>query len=285
VVGAGFYADVVADAITFHCADGVEAHSLLETLRLGMRSVLEMQREDVQALVIAASGTDEVRAVLYDPMPGGSGLLDQAVERWGEVVAAARTVVENCPAVCERSCGDCLQSFRNAFVHRHLDRHAAARVLGALGNVLELGHEIPPRLPAAAGPEGVPTNRAEAALKAMLARAELPPGEWHHPIDLGRPLGVTRPDVFFAGDDAHDPGICIYLDGLSDGIHGNPETAARDRAIRETLRAHRYEVIEIPASELTDREAMRGRFFRLARLLVGLDRAREVRDQTAWFEE
>jgi len=283
VVGAGFYADVVADAITFHCADEVEAHSVLETLRLGMRSVLEMEREDVQALVIAASGTDEVRAVLYDPMPGGSGLLDQAVDRWGEVVAAARTVIETCPAVCERSCADCLQSFRNAFVHRHLDRHAAARVLAALGNVLELGHEIPPRLPAAAGPEGVPTNRAEAGLKAMLARAELPPGEWHHPIDLGRPLGVTRPDVFFAGDDAQDPGICIYLDGLSDGIHGNPETAARDRAIREALRARRFEVIEIPASELSDRDAMRSHIFRLARLLVGPERARDLRADDSWF--
>lgn len=222
--------------------------------------------------------------MLYDPMPGGSGLLDQAVERWGEVVAAAHAVVENCPSVCERSCVDCLQGFRNAFVHRHLDRHVAARVLSTLGNALEVAHEIPARLPATAMPGGIPTNQAEATLRALLGRAELPPGEWHHPIDLGRPLGTTRPDVFFAGDGPHDPGICIYLDGLSDGIHGNPETAARDRAIREALRAERYEVIEIPASDLSDREAMRGHFFRLARVLVGLDQARRLRDDVAWFE-
>ena len=63
-------------------------------------------------------------------------------------------------------------------------------------------------------------------------------------IDLGRPLGTTRPDVFVAGDGPQDPGICVYLDGLSDGIHGNPETATRDRAMREALRAQRYEVLD-----------------------------------------
>lgn len=157
-------------------------------------------------------------------------------------------------------------------------------MLSALGGGLEVAHEIPARLPTAVTPEGVPTNRAEAALKGLLARAELPPGEWHHPIDLGRPLGTTRPDVFFAGDGPQDPGICVYLDGLSDGIHGNPETAARDRAIREALRAQRYEVLEVPATELSDREAMRGHFFKLARLLVGLERARTVRDEPSWFD-
>ncbi len=283
VVGAGFYADVVADAITFQCSDAVEAHSVLEALRLGMRSVLEMEREDVQTLVIARSGTDEVRAVLYDPMPGGSGLLDQAMDRWAEVMAGARTVVESCPGGCERSCIDCLQGFRNAFIHRHLDRHAASRVLTSLGAGLEVAHEIPARLPNVAAREGVPTNVAEATLKALLERAELPPGEWQHGIDLGRPLGTTRPDLFFAGDSPHDPGVCLYLDGLSDSIHGNPETAARDRAIREALRARRYEVIEIAASELSDRDAMRGHFFRLARLLCGLDRARQIRDEPGWF--
>jgi hypothetical protein len=284
VVGAGFYADVVADAITFPAADRDEAHSVMEALRLGMRSVLEMEREDLQTLVIATSGTDEVQAVLYDPMPGGSGLLDQAVETWGDVIRAAREVVDTCPGACERSCVDCLQSFRNAFVHRHLDRHTAARVLSELGGQLDVAHEIPARLPTASGPEGVPTNTAESTLKALLARAQLPAGTWQQPIDLGRPLGVTRPDVFFEGDGDLDPGVCIYLDGLSDGIHGKPETAARDRAIRETLRARRYEVIEIPASELSDRDAMRSHFFRLARLLMGLDDARRVRDEAEWFE-
>ena len=89
--------------------------------------------------------------------------------------------------------------------------------------------------------------------------------------------------MFFEGDGALDPGVCVYLDGLSDGFHGNPETAARDRAIREQLRAKRYEVIEIAASDLSDRKAMRGHFFRLARLLVGLDRARTLRDTEEWL--
>ena len=55
-------------------------------------------------------------------MPGGSGLLEQLCARFGEVVTAALKVVETCPSVCERSCIDCLQTFRNAFYHRYLDR-------------------------------------------------------------------------------------------------------------------------------------------------------------------
>jgi hypothetical protein len=42
-----------------------------------------------------------------------------------------------------------------------------------------------------------------------------------------------------------DEGICIYLDGLSGHLHGNPETAERDREIRSWLRNNGYEVIEV----------------------------------------
>jgi hypothetical protein len=33
-------------------------------------------------------------------MPGGSGLLDQLCERFGEVAAVACEVVEHCPSLC-----------------------------------------------------------------------------------------------------------------------------------------------------------------------------------------
>lgn len=130
----------------------------------------------------------------------------------------------------------------------------------------------------------MPVNDAEATLRGMLQRAGFPEGEWHREIQLGKPLGSTTPDVFFAGEDGDDPGACIYLDGLSEHIHGNPATASRDRAIREELRARYYEVFEIPASELQDRDAMARYFFRLARLLLGRDAARTLRDDPSWFE-
>jgi SOS-response transcriptional repressor LexA len=70
---------------------------------------------------------------------------------------------------------------------------------------------------------------------------------------------------------------------LSGHIHGNPETFQRDRQIREQLRATGYEVIEIAASDLYDRDKMSRHFYRLGRLLVGREHAQEIRQRTDWF--
>jgi len=281
-----FYADIVADSLGLpSCSNREEACSLLEALRIGMNQVLDMEREDVQVLVIGRLGTDEVDALLYDPMPGGSGLLDQALDRWPEVVAATTELLEGCASVCERSCIDCLQTFRNAFFHVYLDRHVAIDRLRKFGSAMHFAHDIPVRLPEA-HPKGseIPVNEAETQLRALLQRAGFPQGQWHAEINLGRPLGSTSPDVFFPGDDTDDPGVCVYLDGLSQHIHGSPRTAARDRAIRDQLRSRYYEVFEIPASELFDRDAMARHFFHLARVLMERDRARTLRDDPSWFE-
>jgi ATP-dependent helicase YprA (DUF1998 family)/SOS-response transcriptional repressor LexA len=285
VTPTGFFADVVADALALPaCLNHEEAYSVLEAVRTGASRVLEMDREDLDILVIARPGADEILGLLYDPMPGGSGLLDQLCGRFPEVVKAAREVVEGCPSACARGCVDCLLTFRNAFFHKHLDRQLAARQLRAWGESLELSHEVPPRQPATA-PAGrrVPVGDAEPQLRALLNRAGFPEAEWQREIVLGLPLGSTRPDCFFPGDDERDPGVCIYLDGLSEHIHGNPATVARDRAIREELRARHYEVFEVAATELWDRQAMIRHFFRLGRVLLGRDRARELRDRPDWF--
>lgn len=282
----GFLADVIADALSLPgCANREEAYSVLESLRVGMSRVLEMEMEDLAILVIGRMGTDEVDALLYDPMPGGSGLLEQACARWKEVVEASLDVVTNCASSCPRSCIDCLQTFRNAYYHALLDRQLAGERLKLWGVSLHLSHEIPARLPASSPRmSAMPVGEAEPRLRELLSRAGFPAGEWHKQILLGRPLGSTSPDVYFPGDDPGDPGVCVYLDGLSQHIHGNPETAAQDRAIREELRARNYEVFEIPASELDDRDAMSRHFFRLARVLLGKDAARSLRDNPSWFD-
>ena len=84
-------------------------------------------------------------------------------------------------------------------------------------------------------------------------------------IRLDRALGTTTPDVIYRTED-HDPdeGVCIYLDGLSAHLHGNPETAERDREIRTWLRNHGCEVIEITVHDLDDEDAMVRHFRRLA---------------------
>ena len=56
-------------------------------------------------------------------------------------------------------------------------------------------------------------------------------------IRLSAALGSTTPDVIYRDED-HEPdeGVCVYLDGLSAHLHGNPETAEQDREIRDWLR-------------------------------------------------
>lgn len=281
------YADIVVDALSLpDCPDREEAYSLAEAIRAGMSQVLEMERDDdVEVLVIGRPGAEAVDAVLYDTMPGGSGLLEQATDRWSEIVNAAREIVENCAGACERSCVDCLRTFRNAYYHRYLDRNRAARVLSIRGDSLTASHEIPERMPTESGDTPEPgVNVAEQRLRHMLNRAGFEAPEWHHQIDLGRPIGTTSPDCFWMGETAHDPGTCLYLDGLSAHIHGNPETARQDRRIREELRARFYEVIEVAASDLSDREAMQRHFYRLARILEGKERALQVAENAQWYE-
>ena len=126
----GFYADVTADTLSLpECDDATTAYSVLEALRFGAARVLDMHMDDLQILVMGHVERNDVDAVLWDPMPGGSGLLDQLCERFGEIVQAAHDVVDNCPAVCGSSCIDCLQTFRNAYYHPSLDRAVARECL------------------------------------------------------------------------------------------------------------------------------------------------------------
>ena len=291
----GFYADVTADVLSLPaCDDTTTAYSVLEALRFGAARVLDMHMDDLQILVLGHVEREEVDAVLWDPMPGGSGLIDQLCERFGEIVQAAHEVVDNCPAVCGSSCIDCLQTFRNAYYHKFLDRAVARERLDEWARVLSFDHDIPPLQPAAT-PRGsaVPVNDAETKLRHLLFAAGFGEGVRGEQIRLDRALGTERaraasgtttPDVIYRNEDHDsDEGVCIYLDGLSEHLHGNPETAERDREIRTWLRNRGYEVIEIPANELDDEDAMVRHFRRLASYLGMRDVRNQVRDDRSWF--
>lgn len=47
------------------------------------------------------------------------------------------------------------------------------------------------------------------------------------------------PDFFYLPATDHYDGICMYLDGMSRELHGNPERQKRDRRIREEVRDKR----------------------------------------------
>ena len=293
----GFYADVTADALSLpECDNATTAYSVLEAMRFGAARVLDMHMDDLQILVIGHVERDDVDAMLWDPMPGGSGLLDQLCERFGEIVTAALEVVENCPAVCGSSCIDCLQTFRNAYYHRFLERAVAKERIEEWGRSLSVDHAIPPLQPATSpGENAVPVNDAEVKLRHLLRAAGFGEGARGEQIRLDRSLGTERahvvsgtttPDVIYRTEDHDsDEGVCIYLDGLSAHLHGNPETAERDREIRTWLRNRGYEVIEITVNELDDEEAMVRHFRRLASYLGMRDARNRVRDDRSWFRD
>lgn len=291
----GFYADVVADCITLSdLGNHREAYSLLEAIRMAATQLLDMHLQDLQLLVIGHVDRDEVDAVLWDPMPGGSGLLQQIRDNFTEIVGVACEILSGCPADCGSSCSECLQNFRNGFYHRFLDRHAALELVERWGRELKNQHDIPSSQPAASGgTENLPVNDAETKLKHLLEAAGFTSGifqeqiRFKQPIILDHQIGSTTPDVFYQGfeDDVDDKGTCIYLDGMSTHIHGNAATAARDHEIRSWLRNNGYNVIPITALELDDRQAMVGYFRRLAKFLEGRNLANRISEEDQWFDE
>jgi len=86
-----------------------------------------------------------------------------------------------------------------------------------------------------------------------------------------------------ARSDSRHEGVCIYLDGLSAGIHGAPETQARDIQIRERLGEMGFEVISMPKTALDDRDRMPGIFSRIARKLLTKEEAERIKTDSSWF--
>lgn len=284
VTSVGFYSDVIADALSIQdCSDLTEAYSIAETLRRAAAEVLQLDAGDLQLLVIRRAGGTTCDAIIYDPMTGGSGVLELLIECWSEVQAAAVELVEHCPGRCATACIECLLDYRNASYHPNLDRHRATDVLRERGADLVATHDLAPVLPVAT-PDEQPTNAPEARLRYLLERAGFVGAKPQVRVDLGRPLGMTVPDFFFDDASGRSQGACLYLDGLSAALHGNPSTQARDREIREELRARDYAVIEIAASDLVDRAAMARKFRQLGNLLRGRDAAEALANNTSWFD-
>ncbi len=252
-----------------------------------------MHLEDLHILVLGAIDHDQVKAVLWDPMPGGSGLIDQILANFGIIVSIATELISGCPSDCTSSCNDCLQTFRNGFYHKYLDRHAALTFLSVHGAQLTTSHPIPPSqgIETANPNIGIPVNDAESKLKHLLEAAGFTGGQFQqhirfrHKIDLGHQIGSTTPDVFFVGDedDPEDLGVCIYLDGLSSHIHGNSATAEIDNEIRSWLKNNGYQVIAISYVDLSDKNAMKAAFRRLAKYLSGKVLADRISNDTSWY--
>ncbi len=284
-----FHADLVVDALILpECESHTEAYSVAEALRAAAAEILDMELEDLQVLVIGRFDGTQRDAYLYDPMPGGSGLLEQLLAQFPLIAAKAQELAATCPAACETSCVECFQTYRNAFYHKHLDRRVIIDRFSQWGSAVVPTHPIPAKQPSAPVADNeTPVNAAEQRLRELLLAAGLPEGLWQRQMLLPHAphgLNSTTPDVTFLDPDDENHKILVYLDGMSAHIHGNAETHAKDSQIRAELRSMGHDVIVITAHDLHDKGAMTRHFSSLARKLIGKDGVDRVRSQAdVWF--
>ena len=114
--------------------------------------------------------------------PGGSGLLDQMLARWAELVAATKDLLAGCPQQCDRACYSCLKTFRNQFHHESLDRHAAAGLVEKLAHLPTKERDIEAVYEEERPEEGTPSNTPEARLLRLLHDHQFPDGKCRHRI-------------------------------------------------------------------------------------------------------
>ena len=244
--------------------DQAKGINIGEALRTAAARLLDMGHEDLQLLLVE-HGDRRIDLLIYDPMPGGSGLLEQMLARWRELIASARALLVDCPGGCDSSCYSCLKTFRNQFHHGSLDRNAG------LVHVGELDHE-PEGYRTIAAIEGDrptidhgPSNVPEARLERLLRDHYFPSGKCRQAV-------VTEIGLSTTPDWLHEESkVAIYLDGMSRNLHGDPKTAREDQIRRMAMESDGYQVIVIQTRDLNDPQALRLHLRNIAQAMGRVD--------------
>ena len=223
------------DLLQFHAvqneSDGI---NIGEALRTAAARLLDMGPDDLQLLIVEKPD-DKHDLLIYDPMPGGSGLLEQMLVRWQELIATAKNLLAGCVQECETACYACLKTFRNQFYHPMLNRHDGLELMDKLNFLPEGYRDIVPVFEEEKPGDGTPSNPPEAVLVNLLKEHHFPEGQCRKRIITS--LGIaTTPDWL------HEPTkVAVYLDGMSRGLHGDPNIAKKDHIIRAGHRTRRLQ--------------------------------------------
>ena len=239
------------DLLQFHAVKNeAEGINIGEALRTAAARLLDMGPDDLQLLIVEKSD-DKHDLLIYDPMPGGSGLLEQMLVRWQELIATAKNLLAGCVQECETACYACLKTFRNQFYHPMLNRHDGLELMDKLNFEPEGYRDIVPVFEEEKPGEGKPSNPPEAVLVKLLKEHHFPEGKCREQIKTT--LGIsTTPDWL------HLPTkVAVYLDGMSRGLHGDPKVAQKDRILRDAIEFDGYKVIVVQSRELNDPQAVR----------------------------
>jgi len=275
----GFSANAQVDGLYFENISSIsDAINLAEGLRMSANISLEMEPDDLQILLFTEN-EETHHLFVYDPMPGGSGIIDQLLDDWVETLTRGISSLQNCSGACEEACYDCLKTYRNMLYHPQLNRFRAAELLDELRHDPNKIGSIPPKAGDSTPPEGQSTNTPEMRLSAVLQSYRFPNFDRQKEIPLPGSLQFTRPDFYYESPDGVVK-IAIYLDGLSKNIHGNEERQRIDHLIRAVLGSQTVKVVEIAASDLDDPVILRYHLKTIAQKLNKKDIVRDLEDKS-----
>tara|TARA_B100000315_G_C14543817_1_gene572237 strand:- start:504 stop:1463 length:960 start_codon:yes stop_codon:yes gene_type:complete len=143
VLGTDFPSDILLISVTVEhpvalrpgllCTEAA-LRTLCEALSFASTQLLRLEAGEIQAefrpaLTEGGSTGLEAEIYLYDTLPGGAGFSPRVGRFEMELFNRALSILECCPADCDRSCYRCLRSYKNKFEHDLLDRKLAAELL------------------------------------------------------------------------------------------------------------------------------------------------------------
>lgn len=258
------YTDSIVDGIRIEGFNTQEeAVNFSEALKIGASIIIDMDIDDLQYFIYPRS-ENEFITFIFDPMPGGSGILQQVIEEWNIVVKAAIKSLTNCEGRCEKSCYGCMRTYRNVYIHDVLDRYLAIDILENWSGHLKFDMQIPANMELNNSEETKATNNGERALFDILKKEGFPTFTEQKEIIIGPPYNRTIPDLYYENID-DDVRVALYLDGLSKDIHGDEECFRKDRMIRNQLEEMDIEVVEISTSDLNDPVSLKRVLKRIAK--------------------
>jgi very-short-patch-repair endonuclease len=227
-----------------------EAVNAYEGLLAGAREFLDMGGSELDGFFYPDS-TGAIWSVLYDPLPGGTGFLDQLLRYWDKICKRGAEVLSKCD--CETACYKCLRHFRNQQHHKVLDRHSAMAMLAQSSGGIYKHHAIAPIIQQHVTDDADGKTESPAEEK-FLARLEQHgfsrPPVAQQQVDLGN-ANYTVAD--FAWPEKR---ILVFIDGTSAHLHGDPERAKRDRNKRRQANMKGWHVVVITAQELDDEQGL-----------------------------
>jgi len=164
---------------------------------------------------------------------------------------------------CEQSCYACLLTFWNQRHHALLDRHLASELVERLGGEMSGSVSTPPNYRERSEDGKSPESGAEEKFAGILEERHFPQPDTQYQ--------VTLPDgTMSVADFAYpDENVLIYIDGMSEQIHGSAEQQRKDNILRAKLRNAEYRVVEITAASLDDKTTVDAKLDEVA---VYLDR-------------